>query len=116
MKIKVVPALVALLLVIGACGSGDGSDAAGTTATTPATTAGSTVTEPATTNAPTTDAPETGSSETSAPAATDPASSPDPSGVDGPDAPDFALALGDGSTYQLSDDVKPVYMVFWAEW
>lgn len=31
-------------------------------------------------------------------------------------APDFTLALGDGSNYSLSGDQKPVYLVFWAEW
>ncbi len=36
--------------------------------------------------------------------------------VDGPPAPVFELALSDGSTFRLSDEEKPVYMVFWAEW
>ena len=36
--------------------------------------------------------------------------------VDGPAAPDFALALGSGETFVLSDEQKPVYLVFWAEW
>ncbi|MDJ0498870.1 MAG: hypothetical protein QNJ89_13635, partial [Acidimicrobiia bacterium] len=36
--------------------------------------------------------------------------------VDGPPAPAFELALSDGSTFRLSDEEKPVYMVFWAEW
>lgn len=31
-------------------------------------------------------------------------------------APDFALALGDGGTFRLSEEQKPVYLVFWAEW
>lgn len=37
---------------------------------------------------------------------------------EGPIAPDFTLALGeDGSeTFVLSEEAKPVYMVFWAEW
>jgi hypothetical protein len=35
---------------------------------------------------------------------------------DGPLAPDFTLALGDGSEFVLSAEQKPVYMVFWAEW
>ena len=35
---------------------------------------------------------------------------------DGPDAPDFELALGQGGTFSLSAEEKPVYMVFWAEW
>jgi hypothetical protein len=38
------------------------------------------------------------------------------SSFDGPSAPDFELLLNDGSTFRLSDEEKPVYMVFWAEW
>ena len=33
---------------------------------------------------------------------------------DGPPAPDFELALSDGSTFALSAEQKPVYIVFWA--
>jgi len=35
---------------------------------------------------------------------------------DGPDAPEFTLALGEGGSFTLSQEQKPVYMVFWAEW
>lgn len=31
-------------------------------------------------------------------------------------APDFTLALADGGVYTLSQEAKPVYLVFWAEW
>lgn len=31
-------------------------------------------------------------------------------------APDFSLALGDGSTFTLSEEARPVFLVFWAEW
>ncbi|HKY47206.1 MAG TPA: hypothetical protein VJQ79_04390 [Acidimicrobiia bacterium] len=31
-------------------------------------------------------------------------------------APDFTLALGDGGTFVLSQEARPVYLVFWAEW
>lgn len=35
---------------------------------------------------------------------------------DRPLAPDFTLELGDGGQYSLAEGVKPVYLVFWAEW
>ena len=35
---------------------------------------------------------------------------------DGRDAPDVVLALGQGGEFSLSDEDRPVYMVFWAEW
>ena len=38
------------------------------------------------------------------------------SGVTGEAASDFTLALGDGSTFTLSETDRPVYLVFWAEW
>lgn len=44
---------------------------------------------------------------TVAPAPTDPGR---------PVAPDFTLELGNGGTYSLSEGVRPVYLVFWAEW
>lgn len=31
-------------------------------------------------------------------------------------APDFSLELANGSTFVLSEETRPVYMVFWAEW
>jgi len=35
---------------------------------------------------------------------------------DGPVAPDFTMALADGGTFTLSEQMKPVYMIFWADW
>jgi hypothetical protein len=34
----------------------------------------------------------------------------------GDPAPDFSLELGDGSTFVLSAEQRPLFMVFWAEW
>jgi len=34
----------------------------------------------------------------------------------GDPAPDFNLQLGDGSTFVLSAEQRPLFMVFWAEW
>jgi ABC-type glycerol-3-phosphate transport system substrate-binding protein len=33
-----------------------------------------------------------------------------------PTAPDFTLALEPSGKFVLSQEVKPVYMIFWAEW
>jgi hypothetical protein len=33
-----------------------------------------------------------------------------------PLAPGFTLELGEGGTYTLGEDGKPVFLVFWAEW
>lgn len=51
----------------------------------------------------------TSASDGEAPAETAPS-------VAGPPAPDFSLVLGDGGDFTLSDEQKPVYLVFWAEW
>jgi len=36
--------------------------------------------------------------------------------LDAPPAKDFTLALEPSGEFVLSQEVKPVYMVFWAEW
>ena len=74
---------------------------------------------------------ETPASTTSSPAVSedsvDPTSSTSPADGDsavneakpapeGPAAPDFTLALEPSGEFVLSQEVKPVYMVFWAEW
>lgn len=38
------------------------------------------------------------------------------SASDRPPAPNFTLTLHDGTDYQLDHEVRPVYLVFWAEW
>ena len=69
-------------------------------------------------------APTEGSSDSSEPpassgeaepsgSATAPSSEPS---FDGPPAPDFELALANGTAFNLAAEQKPVYMVFWAEW
>lgn len=64
------------------------------------------------------------SSPTTIPSAGGGSVPPDGSGDDpganasdrGPLAPEIVLALGEGGTFVLSEEQKPVYMVFWAEW
>lgn len=70
---------------------------------------------PATSVAPSlSSSPSTGAAdETSSAPAEDGQVAADPNAVL---APDFALALGDGGRFELSEEALPVYMVFWAEW
>lgn len=95
-------ATLSALILLAACG---GAPAA-TTVTTAA---------PATTAAVTTTAPTapTSSATTVAPVATTTVPRIRP---DGRDAPDFTLALGEGGTFTLSEDHRPVFLLFWAEW
>ena len=86
--------LLALTVVVGACGAAPASNAIGEPApTTPASSPSSDLPPPA-----------AGGGTTV------------PSEPQGPIAPDFTLALGDGGAFTLSEGEKPVYMVFWAEW
>ncbi|MEX0826674.1 MAG: hypothetical protein WD184_08015 [Acidimicrobiia bacterium] len=96
-----VTGLVAVALVFAAC-----STPTSTEPTAAETTAAGGVT---TTAAPTT----TGASGSTVPGAVTTTSRVAP---DGEAAPDFTLALGEGGEFTLSDEQKPVYMVFWAEW
>ena len=102
--------MVGFSLVVAACGATE-TDLATPTEAAPATqqqTDDSTPATPVPTTQPST-APST--SEEVAPAAERPA--PDPNREI---APEFSLALGDGSTFVLSEETRPVFMVFWAEW
>ena len=103
--------LTGLALVLAACGGGaadtatpaESSSTGPSSDASPATTV--TSTEPGT--SPATE-PTEGTTE---PATERPA--PDPNREI---APDFSLLLGDGSTFVLSEETRPVFMVFWAEW
>ena len=97
--------LTTLALLGVACGAVEqpAMDESTPGATVPATSAGDATTVPATTSVPEgTNA--GGSSERPA---------PDPSREI---APDFTLELSGGSTFVLSEEARPVFMVFWAEW
>lgn len=99
-------ALVATALVLAGCAGG--------------------ATEPTTDTAPvvssTTTPPVTSIMEqdTGTTATTGPTDSPPATGLapnpDRPLAPDFSLTLSDGTLYEYSSEVRPVFMVFWAEW
>ena len=111
---RLIPILV-FALVAGACASDSSQsapDAAGV-ATTVASETGDTTSPSNTTDAEsssaTTAPPVDGAPATTAPAAT-------ATDFDGAAAPDFRLALADGSDFVLSAEAKPVYMIFWAEW
>lgn len=51
-----------------------------------------------------------------APDATATPESAAPPAPDRPSAPDFRLELGDGGEFVLSEESRPVFLVFWAEW
>ena len=98
---------LAVLTVVAACSSTD--DAAPTTEIAPATDAGTT----ATTAAPAEDSSTTRDSMGDSGASLVPNQTIAP---EGPEAPDFTMALGDGGSFTLSEEAKPVYMIFWADW
>ena len=73
--------------------------------------------------APSTEAPVSDAPAATQPAATEGTTAPATADSsrqrpDGPAAPDFALEIlgGPGGTFVLSEETKPVFMVFWAEW
>lgn len=99
--------LLAFVLAISACGGGSG-DSAETTAAPQSSTAGEDTLAP-------TETPETTGDTTSGSEDVAEPGEQAPS-FDGPPAPDFDLALADGSNFSLSAEQKPVYIVFWAEW
>lgn len=99
--------LLAFALIASACGGTVSDIAAQTAAPEP----GPATTVPASSATSAATADPTGTTVGDSPAV-----SSQPSGVDGPAAPDFSLAVDDGSTFVLSQEAKPVYLVFWAEW
>lgn len=101
--------LVGFALVLASCG-GAAERAAEIPATTVSAVPVENETERAVAGVPSS---EVGGENSSTPTAS---SAPATSSVDGPPAPDFELAVADGSVFKLSDEQKPVYIVFWAEW
>lgn len=98
--------VLAMLLMLAACSSGTSETTGGSTTTSAATAStepSSSVTEP------------DGGAEETPTTSTSQAADPSPQ-VEGPVAPDFTFALADGSAFTLSEEQKPVYLVFWAEW
>lgn len=106
---RLVALVLALSLVLAACGGGtaepESTTAGETTSASPTTSPDPTVPE---TTRPSGDGGSDATTTTAAPSTT--------TTSDRPPAPDFTLALGDGGTFTLSAERKPVYMVFWAEW
>lgn len=112
--------VIAFALILGAC-AGTQDTATQQTGDTGVDQPSSTVDDTVSADAPSTsgtdgttsdtEASDGGTDDTEAPASTDPP-------PEGPVAPDFTLALGaDGSeSFVLSQEAKPVFMVFWAEW
>ena len=109
---RIVMVLLALSLFVAACGG-----AADTTGTTGAG-VDSTAAEPAVTS--TSPAPTTGDT-VDTPSATESTVQQSPATAaatdfDGPVAADFSIDLNATGTFTLSEETRPVYLVFWAEW
>ena len=104
--------LLALSLLIAACGGA--ADTTGTTGagvdSTPAEPA-ATSTSPEPTTGDTGDAPSVTEGTVEQPPAT--AAVTD---FDGPVAADFSIDLNATGSFTLSEEARPVYLVFWAEW
>lgn len=98
--------LLVLGLVAGACGTGTDVAGDGDPSSSSTTSTTTSVPGPATTE---------GTSSPNSDGTTTMTQAPLPP-LDGPSAPDFSLQLSDGSTFMLSEEARPVYMVFWAEW
>lgn len=94
--------LLALALIASACAQPT-SESASTSSTAPTT---STAADTATPTEATSTPPVSGDTSTTRP----------PANPDRDPAPDFGLTLSDGTEYQLANEVRPVYLVFWAEW
>ena len=103
--------LVALALVAASCG-GAVEDAGDATTSAPA--ASETIATEAPETTPTEAMGDDDHSEDTADTTTT-TDEPKPE-PEGDPAPDFTLALADGSEFSLSAEEKPVYLVFWAEW
>jgi hypothetical protein len=101
MRIRLV---VVLAIVLGACAPGVSDQSAATTSPVAETTTSPVSTSPEAT----TTTPATGGEDTPT---TRPAPNPDR-----PLAPEFSLTLSDGTEYEFASEVRPVYLVFWAEW
>jgi hypothetical protein len=93
--------LVVLALTLSACASGGSGEPVTTT-----TSVGDTAITASTSEAATTTAPASEVTQITRPA-------PNP---DRPLAPDFSLTLSNGTEYEFASEVRPVYLVFWAEW
>jgi len=73
---------------------------------------------PADTTTPTTATPDTTATTPTIPTSGTTGTTPTTTATaaEGPVAPDFTLDLGSGGTFVLSEETRPVYLVFWAEW
>ncbi|MCH7844724.1 MAG: hypothetical protein IH850_02720 [Acidobacteria bacterium] len=101
--LRFLPALAVVAVTAAACGGGQITEDSFDTVP-PSSTSSSTSEVPQVSDVPGTTGPTTTAATTA------------PVVVEGPPAPDFSLALADGTEFTLSAEQKPVYMVFWAEW
>jgi hypothetical protein len=106
---------VVFALLVAACGGDAEPASAPTTSPQPEATASAPSSTADDTSAATSEAPSDSAAPNQPAATSEPSETSEPS-FDGPPAPDFELVLSDGSTFRLSGEEKPVYMIFWAEW
>ncbi len=108
---RLVYMLVAISLLVAACG-GDSTS----TSTAPAAGASDTVSDvtPSTEPAPDSTANTTGTATTDT--TEEPSAGPITTDFDGPTAADFTIDLNKTGSFTLSEEARPVYLVFWAEW
>lgn len=105
-----------MALVLSACGGSTVSTTDGTVDTPTATE------NPVSSSSPTTDVPDSGDTTDSddgpdaAESTTTEATAAAVTDFDGPAAADFSINLAGGRTFSLSEEARPVYLVFWAEW
>ena len=104
-------ALFSVLLT--ACGGGAAESTTATETTTA--TAGSVDDDSATGEAPADDPGTTGQPDETV-GGDEPSAEPRVTDFDGPLAADFSIDLNKTGMFTLSEEARPVYLVFWAEW
>ena len=111
--------LLASSLLIAACGGAadtTGTTGAGVDSTPAETDATSTSTSPEPSTGDTGDAPSATEDSATEDTVEQPPATAAVTDFEGPVAEDFSIDLNATGTFTLSEEARPVYLVFWAEW